>query len=181
MLEPMAISKVGAVPTVHWYERDFYFNGHNVTKGYTRKLGVACVPRAFQSACSMIGVDVPPPQLVKVANQQRGYTGKTGMITQIFGEHFQKERPDMDMLVLRTFSDKEINLDTAVAMLQVNDLTTGVFSISAPCRHAMALHLDDDKVSIIDNGGFRKYINGWSGGRIHCLLGLRVREGEYVC
>ena len=163
---------------IHWFRRHLYFNGHNVSKGY---YDLACVPKAFQNAAYMAGIDVSPTDLRHIANQQRGFTAKKGMNTLNFAKEFDTVRDEFEVLGLVCHTDKEVSLDKAVALLEVNDCKIGVFALQSP-PHAMAIQvLEGEPIVIIDNNPFTDFQRGWRGEGIHTVIGLRLKEENNVC
>ena len=178
-LEPLGTTIIRlANRPIHWFRRRLYFNGHNVSKGYG---DLACVPRAFQNAAHMVGVDVSPTDLRNIANKQRGFTAKQGMNTLDFANEFDNMRAEFEVLGLLYYKDKHIDLDKAVALLEVNDCTVGVFALRYP-RHALAIQvLEGEPIVIIDNNAFTNFQRGWRGEGIHTVIGLRLKETNNVC
>ena len=165
---------------IDWFRRDLYFNGHNVSKGYH---DLACVPRAFQNAAYLAGVDVPPTELRQMANAQRGYTAKLGMLTLPFAIAFDTIRHEFEMVPLVRNTDPPVSLDKAVALLELGGCGSGVFAIHGTfAGHAMAIQcVEGEPVKIVDNNGFHDRWQSWTGEKIHTVIGLKLMESANVC
>ena len=164
---------------ITWFHRDLYFNGHNVSKGYS---DLACVPSAFHNAAHLVGVDIPPTELRQMANAQRGYTAKKGMQALPFAIAFDTIRHDLEIVPLVGSKDGPVTLDKAVALLKLSGCDSGVFCITGTfVGHAMAIQCrEGSPVVIVDNNGFRDRWESWRGDAIHTVIGLKFTEAANV-